>query len=83
MYGARSGYVAFIPSSKTGVGGSNGKELLWEGQTFATSGGLRDSVSTAVTEKSYLMTNVPLKVAKESGPQVEWPWLARKAPPIP
>lgn len=28
--------TAFTPSSKAGVGGSNGQELLWDGQKFGS-----------------------------------------------
>lgn len=45
---------------------------------------LRDSVSVTVAEGSCLMTNrCPLEVAKESGPQVEQPWLVREVPLMP
>lgn len=45
---------------------------------------VRDSVSAAVAKGSCLMANgCLLKVAKESGPQVEEPWLVREVPLMP
>lgn len=45
---------------------------------------LWDSVSAAVAKGSCLMANgCPLKVAKESGLQVEEPWLVREVPLMP
>lgn len=70
----RARQTAFIPSSKAGL-----LEVL-TGRNYCGT----DRSLAAVTEKSYLKANKRLvKVAKESGPWVEWPWLARKVPPIP